>query len=333
MRICGDVLICCTENRLYGLNIYDLTAGPRWEHPYDGTSTIALTPDGAASVVHNNGLIFFMGDSLNFKSRESSQNQLMTDALIGGGLKGSGANATGVGDEKKSDSRSALGLNGAHGGLVGSGGVKRERQLIVLAMGTGEVQNNWNGLGKAIADDIKSTDTKTEHTTVRSLQIESNTLMVYDTIGNIYGYGLQLGETTAKHSWHINVEQKDETPGPIALGDEAAFFVINDVLTAVNVGSGQVRWRFAPKDSSGQNPISLSQNTAPFVGNGMAIAVGSKGIFALDIVTGKELWRQTAQKEETWNTPVVSWDGNCLFATTADSGQAYGYKLDGSGPF
>jgi hypothetical protein len=57
--ICGDVLVCCTGNTIYGLNIYDINT-PLWSKPiFTEIFTMA----------HKGNLLFIMGNLADFDSK------------------------------------------------------------------------------------------------------------------------------------------------------------------------------------------------------------------------------------------------------------------------
>ena len=191
-------------------------------------------------------------------------------------------------------------------------------ELVVLDAGSGQFKENWKDANLQLPVGL------------RNPMVESGILVLSDGEGNLYGYDIQ----SPQQLWQHKVSQAQL--GPAGLGDDAVFFVSNGILYGVNVKSGQTRWQF-----SDSNHGSFSSALAPFVGQavtrddtlqGMVILADGQTLYGLDWRTGDRLWTIYVPEGGTLNAPVVSWNRNCLFATTTN-GEVYGYELSSGQEF
>lgn len=187
-----------------------------------------------------------------------------------------------------------------------------ENQLIGLDAGTGNYLNNWSSVS-------------TNQPGLSQVLIESGMLILRDK-KNLYGYDAHPDAKEALRwsvGWQTIVSDTDSSPGPIGLGNDAVFFVAGNELLGVNVRSGQVRWRFQPSlDDLPQDKLHM-----PLVGDGLVIVTGNNAIYARDWITGAERWTYSTGVQ-AWNTPVVSWDGGCIFATSSTTGDVIGLTTE-----
>jgi outer membrane protein assembly factor BamB len=183
-------------------------------------------------------------------------------------------------------------------------GSDTDEGLIVLDAGSGQFLLNWQQLQPPPGARNPVVDPG------------SGLLLLSDGYGHVYAYDLQ----TAEKQWTTQVS--DAQSGPAALGDGAVFAVSNGVLYAVNMKSGQVRWKYQPP-----NGDTLHEMLAPMAGNNMVIVLGLTGLYALDWRTGQEKWTIAGSTSDHWNTPVLSWERDCIFVTTQQQGAVHGYEL------
>ena len=288
----GDVVIGSTTSTLRGIDLY--TGKDRWT-PYP------LSTQGIDDFAISSNRVFFLGNPIDFKpvspGSDLSEGNNLTDD---GGISGGGGGISGGGG----------GISG--GGSGGSGG----KGLVVLDVGTGKYCGEWDNVVPGSAD-------------LMDPLVADGVLILRDENGMLYGYDAKSGHTPAQ-LWQVNLskilKQADYTPGPAALGDNAAFFVIGSELVGVNVQSGQTRYRFPDTGSPLETGDSLPQISPPMVGNGLVVVLGEQAIYALDWRTGAKVWTVKIDSGDAFNTPVVSWEGDSLFFTTKN-GKASGHVL------
>ena len=204
---------------------------------------------------------------------------------------------------------------GAAGDWGGRAGRFAKPVLVALDAATGIPRQSWKKVLHGVAG-------------LKHPRVENGVVTVSDGAGNLYGFDA----ATAAPLWTTRISSA--TPQSPSIGDDAVFLLADDVVHAVNVRSGQRRWQFPDPQHSGGNASAylleagdaLGSQTSLFAGNGMVIVNGEKAIYAIDWKLGRKLWTIDVPETESWNPPVVSWDGGCLFVTSAQ-GSVRGYPL------
>ncbi len=210
------------------------------------------------------------------------------------------------GDAIKDVGGSGGGSSGVSGFSSGNASGQAVKGLVVLDTGTGKIRQEWKDVAK-------------KHTALMDPLVDDGMLILRDNAGNMYAYEIETRtlKWTLKDLSTLLSLPSNLTPGPAALGDRAAFFTIGGTFAAVNVRSGQVRWRFS------QAGDKFIQVNAPLVGSALAIAAGSANLYALDVKSGKLLWKFSAGgNNASWLAPAVSWEQDVVFAAT-DQGTVY----------
>ena len=134
------------------------------------------------------------------------------------------------------------------------------------------------------------------------------------------------------------VEIYDLTPGGVAYGDGAVFFVADALLHAVNVDFGDRRFA---RTEGGRASESLLSSTTPCVAGEVVIAAG-KNLHFFDVKTGAETFTPIApdSPHARWNSPITADKGNLILASntvevvairSADGKVVWRTKLDSPG--
>lgn len=103
------------------------------------------------------------------------------------------------------------------------------------------------------------------------------------------------------------------TPGGIAYGHGAVFFVSDDLLHAVNVDFGDKRFE---RTQGGRASEELLSSVTPCVAGGVVVAAG-KALHFFNAKTGAEIFEPVAAGSDhaTWNTPIIADKGNLIVAS------------------
>jgi outer membrane protein assembly factor BamB len=128
------------------------------------------------------------------------------------------------------------------------------------------------------------------------------------------------------------------TPGGIAYGDGAVFFVSAKVLHAVNVDFGDKRFE---RTQGGRTSEALLSSVTPCVAGNVVVAAG-KSLHFFDVKTGAEIFEPIvpASGTATWRTPIAADKGKLIIASntvevmairSADGKVVWRTKLDGPG--
>ncbi len=189
-------------------------------------------------------------------------------------------------------------------------------ELIALRLADGQPKDGWQsptGLGQV-------TDLSVSGDHLIAIQLSASGGET-----EISGFNLDSG----KQVWGP-ITRAEQSASPVASGDGAIFFVADNSLFSINIQSGDTRFKLAAKDLNPEE-TNLEVVSWPMVGNNRVIVIGEQAIYACDWRTHELLWRIDSVEGERWNTPVVSWEGNCLFATTER--QAFGFELSSGKQF
>jgi outer membrane protein assembly factor BamB len=134
------------------------------------------------------------------------------------------------------------------------------------------------------------------------------------------------------------VDINDLTPGGIAYGDGAVFFVSDDLLHAVNVDFGDKRFE---RTQGGRASEALLSSVTPCVAGDVVVAAG-KALHFFNVKTGAEIFEPVAADSNhvTWNAPIIADKGNLIVVSntvevvavrSVDGKVLWRTKLDGPG--
>ncbi len=109
------------------------------------------------------------------------------------------------------------------------------------------------------------------------------------------------------------VEIYDLTPGGVAYGDGAVFFVADALLHAVNVDFGDRRFA---RTEGGRASEPLLSSTTPCVAGEVVMAAG-KDLHFFNVKTGAEVFTPIPadSTHATWNSPITADKGNLIIAS------------------
>ena len=107
-----------------------------------------------------------------------------------------------------------------------------------------------------------------------------------------------------------------ESPGSVAFGNGAVFFMAEGALHAVNVDFGDPRWRFSPASDP------LAPSVAPLVAD-RTVLVSGRTLYAVSIDKGEKRFEITsaAGRDVTWSTPAADIPSAPVAASQAASFQ------------
>jgi outer membrane protein assembly factor BamB len=107
----------------------------------------------------------------------------------------------------------------------------------------------------------------------------------------------------------------DLSPGRIAYGDGAVFFIAEGKLHAVNVDFGDARFA---RTKGGVASEALSPSAAPCVARDVVVAAGA-ALHFFDVKTGAEVFTPIAptKPRAAWNTPILADKGRLVIACNA----------------
>lgn len=134
------------------------------------------------------------------------------------------------------------------------------------------------------------------------------------------------------------IDISDLTPGGIAYGDGAVFFVSDDVLLAVNVDFGDKRFE---RTNGGRTNEALMSSVTPCVAGDVVVAAG-KALHFFNVKSGAEIFKPIipASPQAAWNPPISADKGNLIVASntaevvairSTDGKVLWRTKLDGPG--
>ena len=116
--------------------------------------------------------------------------------------------------------------------------------------------------------------------------------------------------------WERGVTQT--SPGPVGATRDAIVFVADSKLFAVNIASGDTRFRF---EATGDP---LSRKGAPQVGKAgdkQVVVTSGTAVYGVDLLNGRQLWKHSATKPTSnvqWRTPAVSEQYKCVVVANTD---------------
>ncbi len=108
------------------------------------------------------------------------------------------------------------------------------------------------------------------------------------------------------------------SPGPVGASRDAIVFVADSKLVAVNIGSGDTRFQFAPTGDP------LSRKAAPQigkVGDKQVVVTSGTAVYGIDLLNGRQLWKHSATQPTSniqWRTPAISEQYNCVVVANSD---------------
>lgn len=128
------------------------------------------------------------------------------------------------------------------------------------------------------------------------------------------------------------------TPGGLTYGDGAVFFVVDDLLHAVNVDFGDKRFE---RTEGGRASEDLLSSVTPCVAGEVVVAAGS-ALHFFNVKTGAEIFEpiKPASRDAAWSTPIAADKGKLIIASNSvevmairgtDGRVVWRTKLDGPG--
>lgn len=121
------------------------------------------------------------------------------------------------------------------------------------------------------------------------------------------GRGPRDGVTTA---WRTEIGLPTAAP---TVADDTAFQPVGNDVLAVDVASGDVRWRVDPEEDAGV------YWSAPAVHDGVAYLAGDDRVRALDVADGSERWTREFDSSLGEAAPTLAHGGDSLFVAAGET--------------
>ncbi len=142
--------------------------------------------------------------------------------------------------------------------------------------------------------------------------------VVYFGCGYRYLYALDIN--TGLEKWHFEADKAEGEISTPAIADGGIYFGSPDGLCALDVETGDVKWKFKTK---GDMPL------GPAISGGTVFCVSDDVVYAVNAKTGKEMWNVEIAGEGTQSSPAVS-DSVVYFLGTAFHSEYCLYAVDAS---